>query len=38
LQQLQAALRENRFEIHTQPVLATTGRVGGGRRSRFCCA
>jgi diguanylate cyclase (GGDEF)-like protein/PAS domain S-box-containing protein len=30
LQQLQAALRENRFEIHTQPIIASSGRVTGG--------
>lgn len=30
LQLLQAALRENRFELHTQPVIATTGRVSAG--------
>lgn len=30
LRQLQVALRENRFEIHTQPIISTVGRVTRG--------
>ncbi len=30
LRQLQVALRENRFEIHTQPIISTAGRVTRG--------
>ena len=38
LRQLQVALRENRFEIHAQPIIATTGRVGARPGARSAAA